>query len=759
MRTMRDDMMQQFSTWLALLGCALLLAACGGGGGNPGAVPGTGTTPGTTPGAGTVTVSTANAAGVAGNFVTSAAPLTVSALIKDKDGKPVAGAVVSFATDTSLAVVGTSSGTSLSNASGVATMTLRPAGDTVSGAGKVTVSVTLAGASAPITGEATYTVGSTATSTASLAVSLANPSGQASTSVTSTLPLTAKALVKDQDGKAIANALVIFTTDNALAVLSPSAGTALTDAGGVASVTLRPANLAVGGAGTLKAAVTVGGNTIASDINYSVNATALTLSALTLTPAHIAAYGSTVVSVDVLAAGVKYTGQAVTVNFTSSSCAALGKATLPATASTIGGSAKIVYRDQGCGDVDQISASIDGTTVASVASLTIDAPTVASIQFASASPTDKSIVIAGQGGNGRVETATLTFTVLDNSGNPSPGKLIDFSTTSPDVTVNIASATSDASGRVITTVNSRSTPTSFRVRATLRGAAISTLSDSVVVTTGLPVQRAFSLSVGSPNIEGWNYDSGTTVPATNVNILLADQAGNPVPDGTPVVFQTNMGAIGSSAKGACNTVNGGCSVDFRSQNPRVASGNSPATPCNNLAAGGSDDSIRPGLATVCASTTDGSNTLFSKIGIFFSASAAPFVYMNGSTTALPGGANVVDLGDVGKTESKVFNLQINDFQLNPLPAGTRVEITNVASASAGGVSPATVPNVFPRGPVSSEITGNNITGNQGSYHTVTVASTLAPDCSADNLASFNVAITTPHLITTNYAFKLRFRCF
>ena len=63
-------------------------------------------------------------------------------------------------------------------------------------------------------------------------------------------------------------------------------------------------------------------------------------------------------------------------------------------------------------------------------------------------------------------------------------------------------------------------------------------------------------------------------------ILLADQSGNPVADGTPIVFQTNLGAIGSSDKGGCNTVNGGCAVDFRTQAPRFPTKNQPATPCN-----------------------------------------------------------------------------------------------------------------------------------------------------------------------------------
>ena len=758
MRTERTstNVMKQFSAWLALLACALLLAACGGGGGSPGTVIGVpGTVPPVTPPVAvpTLTLSTLDAAGKAGNLITGSAPLTVSALLKDKDGKAVANALVAFTADSALALVSPSNGSSLTDASGVATVTLRPASGAVSGAGKVTATATVAGTAA--SGDAYFVVGSTVTSSASLSIGLVNSSGQSTNAVTSGSPLTVKAVVRDQDGKAVPNALVSFSTNNALALLVPSAGTALTDAAGVANVTIRPANLAVGGAGTVKAAVTVGGTTIASESNYTVGATALSLGPLTLTPTRIAAYGSTVVSVDVLAGGVKYTEQKVTVNFTTRSCE--GKSTMAATAATSGGTAKVVFRDIGCGDLDQISASIDGVNQPSSASLTIDAPTVASIQFTSASPTDKSLVIAGQGGINRAETATLKFTVLDNSGNPAPGKQVDFSTLSPYVTINVRSAVSDNLGQVITTVNSMSTPTSFRIQATLPGTNIFTQSDSVVVTTGQPVQRAFSLSVGSPNVEGWTYDSGTVTPATNVNILLADQAGNPVPDGTPVVFQANMGAVGSSSKGACNTFNGGCSVDFRTQNQRVATPNSPQTPCNSGSVGRSDDSTRPGLATVCASSTDGLNTLFAKTGIFFSGSSAQNVFMNGAATRLDG--TVVDLGQVGKTESKVFTLQINDVNFNPMPAGTKVEVTNVTAASSGGVSPPTVPNIFPHGTVSDEVSGGNIVGNQGSYHTVTLASTLAKDCTEDNLASFNVAITSPRLLTTVYPFKLRFKCF
>lgn len=207
-----------------------------------------------------------------------------------------------------------------------------------------------------------------------------------------------------------------------------------------------------------------------------------------------------------------------------------------------------------------------------------------------------------------------------------------------------------------------------------------------MVTTGLPTQKAFSLRVTTANIEGWNYDSGTSVPATNVSVLLADQFGNPVPDGASVIFQTNLGAVGSSSKGACNTVNGGCTVDFRTQDPRSNATNTPPTPCNNFGAGGAgmNDATRPGVAIICASSTDGTNTVFKKTAIFFSGNAAANAYLNGSPSPLTGAE--VDQGVVGATDPKVFNLLISDVNFNPLPAGTKVEVANINNGVAVGAA-------------------------------------------------------------------------
>ena len=581
-----------------------------------------------------------------------------------------------------------------------------------------------------------------------------NASGQSTNSLSASAPLAAKATVKDKDGKPVPNALVAFATDNTLALFSPSVGTALTDASGVASIAMRPATLAAGGAAKVTATADVAGASIVGVANFSVGATVLTLSPLSLTSNAIAAYGTTTLSLDVLAAGVPYADQ-LTVTF-SSTCVANGKATLAASATTNNGKVKAVYRDLGCATRDTLTATVPGAASPVTASLDIAAPAPASVQFSSAAPIDKSIVIKGQGGIGRTETATLKFKVFDTFNNPLAGQTVVFSTTSPDVKINKLSDSTDQNGEVITTVNSGTNPTTFRVQASL-GSGISTLSDSIVVTTGLPVQRAFSLSVTTSNIEGWNYDSGTTTAATIVNVLLADQFGNPVPDGAPVVFQSNLGAVGSSSKGACNTLNGGCSVDFRTQDPRSHAANTPATVCNNYGIGGvgMNDSTRAGVATICASSTDGTSTVFKKTAIFFSGSSASNVYLNG-VTPLTGA--VTDLGKVASTDSKVFSLLISDVNQNPMPAGTKITIANINNGSAQGVAPSEVQNIFPHSPSGDDPTGNVISDNQGSYHTITIGSTQPKPCAGPEVSSFNVNITTPKLVTTTYPFKVTFSC-
>ncbi|TFW30739.1 Ig-like domain-containing protein [Massilia horti] len=596
--------------------------------------------------------------------------------------------------------------------------------------------------------------GGTVPAAPTVTLAFVNAAGQPSNSLTGATPLTVKATVRDAAGKPVPNVIVAFATDEKLALFSPSAGTALTDPNGVASVTMRAASLAAGGAAKVTATSTVAGTTATAEGNYSVGATALSFGPLTATPSKLDAYGSTVLSVDLLANGAKYIDQQVNVNF-SSACVAAGKATLASVVPTNNGTAQTVYRDQGCANNDVITVSADGVVKSATAALTIAPPAAASVQFASASPTDKSIVIRGQGGVGRTETATLTFKVFDTFNRPLAGQTVTFSTTSPYVTLNKTTDNTDQDGVVITTVNSGAVPTTFRVQATLKS-GVSTLSDSIVVTTGQPVQRAMSLSATKSNVEGWSYDSGTSIPASVINVLLADINGNPVADGTPVVLQTNIGAIGSSDKGGCLTVNGGCSVDFRTQQPRVAVPGSPVTPCNS-GYGATPDSTRPGVATICASSNDGTNTLSTKIALFLSDSHVAFAYLDGGSTPLSKTV-ATDLGSVHSDESKVFRLQFNDLHMNPMPVGSKVEITALANGTAVGVAPATVLNIFPHSDQGDDITGNNVSGAQGSTHTISLTSNQQKNCTGPATATFNVTVTTPLQYVTAFPFKLTFTC-
>jgi hypothetical protein len=600
----------------------------------------------------------------------------------------------------------------------------------------------------------TGTGGTTTPAAPTVSLAFANSSGQSTNALTSATQLTAKATVRDAAGKAVPNALVTFATDNNLAVFSPSAGTALTDANGVASITMHAASLAAGGAGTVTVTTSVAGASVTGTANYSVGATTLTFGTLTANPTSIGAYESTVLSVDLLAGGTKYTDQ-VNVNF-SSACVSAGKASLASVVASNKGTATTVYRDQGCGNNDTITVSAAGVANPATTQLVIAAPGAASVQFEQASPANQSIVIQGQGGNGRTETASLKFKVMDIFNHPLAGASVDFSASTNAVHVNKTADTTDQNGEVITTVNSGATATSFRVKAALHdNPNVFTWSDSIVVTTGLPVQRAFSLSAEAYNLDG-TLESSPTKPATHLQAMIADQFGNPVPDGTPVVFQTNMGSVGSASQGGCITTNGGCSVDFRVQNPRVATPGVPATPCNAVA----PDSTRPGVATVCASTTDGTNTVFGKLALFFTGNHASHVYMDNVLIPIPvdvSSDNGTDLGTLKSSGSRSVTLQLNDSADNPLPVGTTVTIANAVNVNVQGPTPATVPIIGTHSPTADDVTGANVSGPQGSKHIFSV-SAPSPDCKGPLDAKFSVVTTTPTGAVTNIPFKLAFSC-
>ena len=99
---------------------------------------------------------------------------------------------------------------------------------------------------------------------------------------------------------------------------------------------------------------------------------------------------------------------------------------------------------------------------------------------------------------------------------------------------------------------------------------IAAQSDLLTITTGIPDDDSFSLSMGCTNIEGWDLD-GTS---TSVTVRMSDRYNNPVPDGTAVTLNAEGAQIGGSCQTATTPSNGGgvCSVTFVAQNPKPATG-------------------------------------------------------------------------------------------------------------------------------------------------------------------------------------------
>ncbi|MCL1048356.1 Ig-like domain-containing protein [Shewanella abyssi] len=227
----------------------------------------------------------------------------------------------------------------------------------------------------------------------------------------------------------------------------------------------------------------------------------------------------------------------------------------------VNGMATSTYLSKGCvgDDTINISANVGGKALTATATLNVLPASVGSIYFIEAAP--ENIRLKGTGGT---ESSIVKFKVLDKNGNPVKNQLVNFSlnTETGDIELEPSNAVTDSEGIAQTVVNSGTVSTSVRVTAIVDASSpeISSQSNLLVVSTGLPDQDSFSLSADNLNPEGWGYD-GVEV---NVVARLADTFNNPVPDGTAVSFTTEGGVIDPS----CLTVSGTCSVKWTSQNPR-----------------------------------------------------------------------------------------------------------------------------------------------------------------------------------------------
>lgn len=383
-------------------------------------------------------------------------------------------------------------------------------------------------------------------------------------------PVTATATVKNSSGSAIQGVVVTFSADSGLVAFTPSSATALTNASGIASITVNAASVSSAGATyiTASAPLVVNGTstTIKSDpVGISVGGASVTLGTLNVATTPISAYGTSSLSIPVLINGLP-ASVPISVTF-DSPCLQAGKASISTPVTSSAGTAISTYKDNGCASgmtsvTDTITASVaSGAT--SAANITVQPTLASNIQFVSAVPS--TIGIKGTGSAALPQNSLVTFKVVDNTNKGKEGEVVDFSllpaTTPGGVSFSPSSATSASDGTVVTMVTSGTVPTPVWIVATLHSdSTIKTQSNKLAITYGLPTQNRFTLAVQTHNIEGWQYAG---VPST-LTVYSYDRLGNSVPDGTSISFICEGGGI---TPGSCETTDGKCSVTFLSGNP------------------------------------------------------------------------------------------------------------------------------------------------------------------------------------------------
>ncbi len=576
-----------------------------------------------------------------------------------------------------------------------------------------------------------------------------------------------RATYMDSNGNPLKQTLISFivTTNPNAATLAYAYRT--TDDSGVADEPVSPATATTSGAATVSATA----GTVTSTVDFAISGSTVAISSPTFGSATLSASGTTSVTVRALANSTPASG--VTVAF-SADCGTVN----PSTSTTNGDGYSIssysAVKDDGtsCSGNVKIYAAASGNTTNST--LTVASPTASAVNFVSATPAQ--IYVAGSGATSQ---SVLKFKVLSESGAAYSGaKVIASLTVNPGgVGLNAVGATtplsmtSDGAGLITFTVFAGSIPGPVEVHAELKeNSTVYALSKNLSVQYGPPSQDHFSISVGTYNVEGANWD-GTS---STLTARLADRQGNAVPAGTVVNFTSSGGQIGASCTVALSNGIASCTTTFASQAPRASNG--------RVAILAYAEGLKNYVDKNANNTYDTGDTL-SEIGDAYRDDnengqwdAGEFVITRGGATTCSGSAwptpsrtntctGTVDttvrqqvvlvmsgsravLNNLRSTSLTSLQFQLNDDNstgLNPMPYGSTVIATAIDNTSLNNLScavvstiPAVVPNIGP---------GTDTSAQLGTDHTVTLSGCAIGD-------QVRVTVITPLKVetTTTYTF-------
>ncbi|WP_394203766.1 Ig-like domain-containing protein [Shewanella waksmanii] len=263
------------------------------------------------------------------------------------------------------------------------------------------------------------------------------------------------------------------------------------------------------------------------------------------------------------------------VSFTSD-CIASNNATIDTPVTSLSGTANSTFQDTSCSgnserdDIIVANTQVGNQTLSATLPFTLSRQTLASLSFVSAEPTH--IRIKGAGGTGSSESSLVTFMVTSANGQPAAQQEVNFEldTVVGGLSFSNGNATAtgltNSAGLASIRVLAGTVPTPVRVVASATdadtGDTITSQSEQLTVNTGLPQQLGFSLSssILNPEADAYNGEVAT------LTAYASDSFGNPAPDDTTINFTAEGGQIVPS----CLTVNGRCSVEWTSADPRVS---------------------------------------------------------------------------------------------------------------------------------------------------------------------------------------------
>jgi hypothetical protein len=396
-----------------------------------------------------------------------------------------------------------------------------------------------------------------------ISMTLYDPSGNETRTVTSAAPGTLKVKVtrNGKNGKVIEG--VVVTTESDIGLVFPPSGTALTDVNGIAEFQIEAGLLK--GAGTITSTAESPAGTVTQTFSFQIGQSGLRLgyfdedgmfieNEIGIEPnALLASQGRAQLTVSILDENGNLSNDLQQVRFNSGCLSSLQADLDPDSPIDTGdGRVSATYTARGCSGTDEISASLVGATAQAFGSVTIAPPQATGLTFISADP--RTIVLRGTGGGAdRRDSSEVVFQVVDSNGAPVQGVNVDFGLTTEvgGLKVSPPSALSSIDGTVSATVFSGDVATVVRVIASTAagdgsGEQVSTVSDILTVSTGLPDQNSISVSVQNQSEGVFVVENGFTVDGIERTITV--RMGGERLSGTPQEGQ--------------------CSVLWTSQDPR-----------------------------------------------------------------------------------------------------------------------------------------------------------------------------------------------